>query len=491
VADKDTGLGGEHVERSLGFIPSTIFLVNNVIGSGLIALPAVYQEAGWVLSTTALCVIALFSMLAAAALVEVHQRTVAHMDGEYYHMSKLLFKPPVAAIIQVALISNLVALNIGAQIEACQIVDWFWQALVGKACALVIAPSPGAHCVEGDIQTDISPFDVAFLISPGLVCVMAICIPLSLVNIKENMWFQYLSFGLGLGVPLIWAILMAVDIPLDTNRLPATISDSSSLLGVVYLNFNFAVTLPSWANEKLPDVSTNSVIYTAVTTVLVLYLVVSCLGALAFADLDGDVISTKLQAKYGLTSFCSFTVFTFGATQLISQIPIFALIARKNIVRAGWMSRNYATALVLFSTWSVTIGCYTGNTLDEFLKWSGMILVPIVDFLVPMIALAILSVPGSMLFKWIEHPDSTQTQLQLDVKPEVYDACATEDSTTNLAVTGCDELGISVQGKAETHDHRTIFWDTSIEPRKVFYFSTALLVFGCVLEVIMLANPDG
>jgi len=25
---------------------------------------------------------------------------------------------------------------------------------------------------------------------------------------------------------------------------------------------DFAVTLPSWANEKLPDVSTNSVIYT-------------------------------------------------------------------------------------------------------------------------------------------------------------------------------------------------------------------------------------
>ena len=115
VVDKDTDFGGEHVERSLGFIPSTIFLINNVIGSGLIALPAVYQEAGWVLSTAALCVIALFSMLAAAALVEVHQRTVpaplalsiqqcgsqvSRMDGEYYHMTKLLFKPPVAAIIQ-------------------------------------------------------------------------------------------------------------------------------------------------------------------------------------------------------------------------------------------------------------------------------------------------------------------------------------------------------------------------------------------------------
>ena len=61
-----------------------------------------------------------------------------------------------------------------------------------------------------------------------------------------------------------------------------------------------------------------------------------------------------------------------------------------------------------------------------------MILSPMINFLVPMIALAILSVPGSMLFKWIEHPDSTQSQLQLDVKPEVYDACATEDSTTSL-----------------------------------------------------------
>ena len=81
--------------------------------------------------------------------------------------------------------------------------------------------------------------------------------------------------------PLTACLYAAVDIPLDTNRLPARISDSSSLLGVVYLNFSescnrhhshvicmpnhlladFAVTLPSWANEKLPDVSTNSVIY--------------------------------------------------------------------------------------------------------------------------------------------------------------------------------------------------------------------------------------
>ena len=47
-----------------------------------------------------------------------------------------------------------------------------------------------------------------------------------------------------------------------------------------------------------------------------------------------------------------------------------------------------------------------------------------------------------------------------------------------------------LQDKDKTHDHRTIFWDTSIEPRKVFYFSIALLVFGCVLEAVMLANPS-
>ena len=77
VVDKGTGFGGEHAERSLGFIPSTIFLIDNVTGAKLIALPAAYQEVDWVLSTTALCVIALLSMLAAAVLVEVHQRTMS------------------------------------------------------------------------------------------------------------------------------------------------------------------------------------------------------------------------------------------------------------------------------------------------------------------------------------------------------------------------------------------------------------------------------
>eukprot|EP00658_Telonema_sp_P-2_P048707 TRINITY_DN37044_c0_g1_i1.p1 TRINITY_DN37044_c0_g1~~TRINITY_DN37044_c0_g1_i1.p1 ORF type:complete len:173 (-),score=22.45 TRINITY_DN37044_c0_g1_i1:295-813(-) len=112
-------------------------------------------------------------------------------------------------------------------------------------------------------------------------------------------------------------------------------------------------------------------------------------------DSNGDMVTTRLQGHYGLRSFASVTVCCFGATQLISQIPIFGLIARKNLVKAGWMKRKWATAVVLGSSWAVTIACYTGNALDGVLDWTGMLVVPLCNFLVPLLALGIVYCSGA------------------------------------------------------------------------------------------------
>ncbi len=69
------------------------------------------------ITITMLVVVTLLSALSASALFEVHERTVSTVNpsagGEYYHVMKRVFNGKVANVIQIALVANLLALNIG------------------------------------------------------------------------------------------------------------------------------------------------------------------------------------------------------------------------------------------------------------------------------------------------------------------------------------------------------------------------------------------
>jgi len=381
-------------------------------------------------STVFLFGVAISSAFAGAALLEAHDLTVERMGGdkhcgtmpkEYYHVLLLAFRRCIANTLEIVYICTMICLNIGSQVEACQICDWLFRAMFDQACGLqIIGPSPGWICKRGDIEHDISIWDYSLMVSPGLLTVMAICIPLSIFNIRETMWFQYLSFAMACVCPIIWVAHLGA-LELDVSRLPVVGGNIEHLLGVVYINFNYAITLPSWSNERNLNVNANKVLYTAATFVTVLYVLLGLVGGAAVGHLNGDVITTKLQSRYGLTSFVSFTIFGFGATQLISQIPIFSLIARKNLVTAGWMGRPLATAVSVGIPWAITVMFYTGNALEDILNWIGMLVIPICNFFVPFVALAILRCPGNCCYSWISNPEQgASTEYIKVIPPEAY-----------------------------------------------------------------------
>ena len=103
VGDELKVLPEEIATRTLGYCESVVLLCNNVIGPGLIALPAVFQvahrsvtplatrrraelstslmrlcpqDAGWAVSSSLMVLVMLLSAVAGAALLEVHDTTV-------------------------------------------------------------------------------------------------------------------------------------------------------------------------------------------------------------------------------------------------------------------------------------------------------------------------------------------------------------------------------------------------------------------------------
>ena len=60
--------------KTLGFFSSIVIVVNNIAGPGMLVLPAVYQEAGWVVPTVVLVLISVGSGFAATFLVDTMAR---------------------------------------------------------------------------------------------------------------------------------------------------------------------------------------------------------------------------------------------------------------------------------------------------------------------------------------------------------------------------------------------------------------------------------
>merc|ERR1712113_64320 len=67
----------------------------------------------------------------------------------------------------------------------------------------------------------------------------------------------------------------------------------AGVLGTVLFNFGFVTTVPSWVNEKRPNVSVNRSLWTSTTATIVVFFVLGIIPALSFADvLQGPVTGT-------------------------------------------------------------------------------------------------------------------------------------------------------------------------------------------------------
>lgn len=207
----------------------------------------------------------------------------------------------------------------------------------------------GWQCVSADGQLGgaDSPFGNAFVISIGYVITMAVTIPMGFMNLDDNIWVQYGGFVLLCVCVIAWCIQFFVT-GLDTSRMPSVhgsgmgavlptvryysdclcsvayrlhhvcddyvcvvvviavrlprlsliFSPSAGTVQVVF-NWGFLTTLPSWLNEKSPNVSVSKATWVSIAISMAMFMALgeraieaSCTSACHIVRVIGATITS-------------------------------------------------------------------------------------------------------------------------------------------------------------------------------------------------------
>ncbi|CAK9002642.1 unnamed protein product [Durusdinium trenchii] len=216
-------------------------------------------------------------------------------------------------------------------------------------------------------------------------------------------------------IEVIWIGLLLSE-PAFPNPLPIATASQSSLIGTVLFNFvpapvvqsqrkqnvqdvsdpaelwhrdskaveAFTSALPSWVNEKKPDVPVGTTFWTTMCFVVVLYSVVGIVGGMAYAPFydTNENLFSKLNA--GGSKVGQATVAAYPMLQNVTSIPVLAILIRCNLIQGG-LPPAAATFIAVALPWLMSIPFYTGSGFDTIAEVGGLATSSVINFIIPLI----------------------------------------------------------------------------------------------------------
>jgi amino acid permease len=289
---------GAPIGHSIGYWGGVCLLANNITGPGMVLIPSVFAQSGWLFPTVlfvltgALSAISVLYLAKSLTLIPGNERLQKRM--EFAPLIKMLFPTWLYRIIFFGLLFLLQITNIGSIVISAQTMDYTAMTIGGKTCAVTLysgtwagstVPLTGTYAandisaihpvfqcivsssnISDDTNTKDSVFGEDYVLSLGYVIVAVIVIPMGIFNLEDNIWVQKGGF-LGLVFCVVtWLAQFLFVSGIDTSLTPAVGDYSSwgSSISLIVFNFGFTLTVPSWINEKEPSASTSSSVWVSV-----------------------------------------------------------------------------------------------------------------------------------------------------------------------------------------------------------------------------------
>lgn len=377
-------------------------------GPGMVEIPGLFQDAGWLMPTITFIWIGLqagiTSMLLAKAISQIPGNKQLRHRFEFGNLTKILYPRWLYLIMFFALVFNLQAQNISSIVISAQTMDNTLLYGPKKTCALVLynpdhnsdsstvfTGGPGFRCLSEDFNRDStdSPFNHAYVVSLGYLITLAVTIPLGYLNLEDNIWVQIAGFLLLLMCILVWCYqFLFVSTP-DWSGASMPVFNKKgfgSVLSTVIFNWGFITTVPSWFNEKGPQVSTARATWISVVFSLVTFLLLGTFGAVSLKFTDGNHLLTALMSESdnpGVIPFAKICTFIFPTAALLSGIPVFSIIVRYNILENKVMNKFWANLFAVVLPWAVALIFFPGNALNDLIEWSSALLFVVLNFALP------------------------------------------------------------------------------------------------------------
>lgn len=436
-------------------------MVNNIIGPEMVPLPYVFLEAGLIPALVTLIISAVLSCQSSILLIEAFARIpsdrvppsgIEYVDGLAFW---LRLGPAGTEVLRVLYAFTLQALNVVAIIVCAQILDQLIALVFGSS----VLVDPLAFAVRRSGPD--GEFSLAGLPCPitlGLVVAAIVFLPMSFLPLCENMRYQWASLVALLAftaytLGLFWyKLISGTDTPTDllaaiaanasagpmmstgihhdsnlhhvpqtqahgirsvigraqTHSVPLVGASFSSLVGVSLMTA-YAVTVPSWLNEKSPGVPPRTVLWLSTAISFGLKVAFGWIGAVAMtpAELyaDGrrdtlDALVLYADAVLGprfppISALTKVSVWVFTLAVIGLGIPLQCVFVRNNFLppMSGSSSfhqayrRHWLTADLVgcYLPWCVAPFVYSGPLFVAFISWSTLLLGVSMNFILPMV----------------------------------------------------------------------------------------------------------
>ena len=388
--------------KTIDEIGSIALITNNISGPAMMGVPHLFRAAGIIPSVTCILSVCCCASLCGTFLAESIQGIKENRNfGKNVNFS-LAFRIVVGedwyVIAETLFVMSCMVQACAAIVETAQSLDGFLASFViGKTWAVQILPFPAliewspAECqpeseyfVESGLE-DCTPFHDAGDLCLTLGFVIATCIfyPLGRGNLKDTITVQLVSFATLFVLLAQFYYEFGVRGFAFLDMVPWFGNDMSQLAGVVLFNYAFSITVPSWLNEKLPEVNVNRIIWTCTLLASCIYISFGALAAASFENAGSNLLILLSSSKvHFMTRICAAI---FGTSIIGSGVPVFCVIIKNALHTGGVCNEQWSLFVGSVLPYCLSWMLYQGTVLMTVLNWTGLLVNGMVAFILPLV----------------------------------------------------------------------------------------------------------
>ena len=392
--------------------------VNSLTGPAMLDLPATFARSG-VLPTIA----TLLLVCVLAAVCSLHMaNSISKVPGNGNFQKQVEFSEAFSAfwggrrwflVTQALFWGCITCLNISSMVDTAQVVDTFvghwWQPHGGTAAVHVVffgsslqQPTTTSAVVRIQwVRWDYSlctkqelvdglclPFrigvdlDGGILVTFGTILVTVLFVPLALLDLRENAWWQVVAF-LILLITSVQFVVQFWQFGLEPSYLSWWGTDWDDLLGVVLFNFALVLAVPAWLYEREPHVDVPTVINASSALSVILYIAIGLLGSMAMPNVSENMLESMMSGVFGSWMQIGASIFAFAIVGL--GFPLFSVLTRLNLTGSGLCSRRVGNVLAVYFPFGVSWLLNGGTGVRKLLSWGGVLFTSLVAFILPLV----------------------------------------------------------------------------------------------------------
>ncbi|GBB94193.1 hypothetical protein RclHR1_23090001 [Rhizophagus clarus] len=371
----------------ISFFGSVALLISSMTGPGLVTIPLLFQTAGWLVPVITFIVATVLSGAASLFLCEalssVSGNNKFQKQVEFSQLSSILVTNKYhKCLIQAGLFISMQSFNIASIILSAQTMDSLVISAFGRTCGIGIHPDVGLICVNSQ-KAEGSPFEERYMfLTAGYLIALCITVPMGVIDLVENIKVQIMSLLSLAFIVVTWLVTFVIH-GLDTGHVPMIGYDNSQVIGTVLFNYAFIITIPSWVNDVNPSVPIRKAVWLSVITSTIVYLLLGIMGAMAYRMNSISNIISTINNSPEKSIISVITTYLFPLVALTTSIPVYTIIIRYNLMRAGYCKKVMANLLSCALPWIIIIPFQTGFWLNAFMNWSSLIFSSSCNFILP------------------------------------------------------------------------------------------------------------